>query len=199
MNTPEDRKITFMEIEATHPIQPQAMRSHLTAMESVESGSLEKIRDILFGNQIREYEKRFSHLEERLVKEQGNLREEIRKRLDTLENYIKSEVESLTERVNNEPNAREEAVKELNQELKNLINSLDKKITQLDQQTNQAHRELRQQILEQSKNLDDEIRQKNEEVLTTLEREALKLRSDKTDRSVLAGLFAELAVRLNNQ
>ncbi|MBV9959511.1 MAG: hypothetical protein JO360_13885, partial [Acidobacteria bacterium] len=36
------------------------------------------------------------------------------------------------------------------------------------------------------------------ELLAALEREAAELRTDKTDRSALAALFTELAMRLNN-
>jgi DNA repair exonuclease SbcCD ATPase subunit len=197
MNAPEDKQITFMEIRQNSS-QAQEMKPQMTGLEHVETGSLDKIRDILFGNQMRDYEKRFARLEERLIKENADLREENRKRLDTIENYIRNEIDTITERINNEPTARDEAVSQLNLELKTLINTLEKKIIQLDQQTNQSQREIRQQILEQSKTLDHEIRQNSAEILTTLEQEAQRLRNDKTDRSVLATLFAELAVRLSN-
>jgi DNA repair exonuclease SbcCD ATPase subunit len=197
MNLPEDRAITFMQLEQGSN-QAQGLKAHLAGVEQVEAGSLDKIRDILFGNQMREYEKRFSRLEERLVKDQADLREDINKRLDNMESYVKQEIDALTGRVNKEPIARDEAVKRLSQDLKNLIESVERKIIELEQQNNQSQRELRQQILEQSKNIDNEIRQNNEAILASLEQEAKKLRTDKTDRSTLATLFAELAVRLSN-
>lgn len=164
-----------------------------------ETGSLEKIRDILFGNQARDYEQRFSRLEERLTKECSNLREDTKKRIDSIEKYLKNEIYALTERLKMEQLERNEAIDELNQDCKNLIKSLEKKLSQLDEQTSQNHRDLRQQILDQSKNIDDEIQQKHENVLAALEREAKELNNHKTDRSTLANLFAELAVRLNNE
>ena len=199
MNAPEGQKITYMEIEQTNRSLPQGINHQMSGIEAAENGSLDKIRDILFGNQMRENEKRFARLEERLVKEQSDLREELKKRLDNLENYIRREMDSLTERVDREPTARDKAVKDLEREIKNLIDTLDNKITQLEQQANQSQRDLRQQILEQYKNIDDGIKQKNEEILAVIEQETERLRSDKTDRSYLATLFAELAVRLNKQ
>ncbi len=47
--------------------------------------------------------------------------------------------------------------------------------------------------------LHDDIRQKYEEILAALERDTQELRTDKTDRSTLAQLFTELAIRLNQQ
>jgi phage gp36-like protein len=163
-----------------------------------EINSLDKVRDILFGNQIREVEKKFTRLEERLVKELTNVRDENRKRLDSLEIYIKKEVESLTERLKNEQLERDSGVKALAEEHKNITISLEKKFTQFEEQNINSQRELREQILNQSHSLQDDIRQKYEEILTLLEREAQELRRDKTDRSSLSSLFTELAIRLNS-
>jgi hypothetical protein len=163
-----------------------------------ELNSLDKVRDILFGNQVREVEKRFARLEERLVKELNNVRDETKKRLDYLELYIKKEVDSLTERLKNEQLDRDSGVKALAEEQKNLTLNLEKKFAQLDEQTTNSQRELREQILNQSNSLQDDIRQKYQEILTLLERESQELRRDKTDRSQIASLFTELAVRLNS-
>ena len=198
MNAPENEEyITYMTVEQPKTSIQGITNSQLLSGDVPGSGNLDKVRDILFGTQMRDYEKRFNRLEERLVKECANLRDETRKRLDSLEMYIQQEVESLTERLKNQQAEQDEAVKELAQEHKDTTKSLEKKIAQLDEQATKSDRDLRQQILNQSKSLDDEIRQKYEEILAVLEREAKQLRTDKTDRSTLATLFAELAMRMN--
>ncbi|MBC7909070.1 MAG: hypothetical protein H7Y30_01130 [Pyrinomonadaceae bacterium] len=161
-------------------------------------GNIDKIREILFGVQQRDYDKRFARLEERLLKESGDLREETRKRFDSLELYIKHEMESLTERLTSEQNARTEAAEQLERSIKDTSRAFDKKTAQLDEQNAKSQRELRQQLLDQSKTLSEEIRQKHQELLAVVEREATELRTDKTDRSALAALFTEVAMRLNN-
>lgn len=200
MNIPDQESLSYMESELAKGNPSQEIKdAHLLGRSSSESGNLDKIRDILFGNQIRDYEKRFGRLEERLVKECNNLRDDTTKRLDYLESYIKSEVDSFLERLRIEQTQRGESVKELGQECRSLINNLEMKVTQLDEQTAQSQRDIHQQMLMQSKNMDNNIREKYEEILTLLEREAKDLRTGKTDRSTLAALFAELAVRLNNE
>lgn len=161
-------------------------------------GNIDKIRDILFGVQMRDYEKRFARLEERLIKESTDLRDETRKRFDALELYIKQEFESLTDHLTAEQNARGEAVEALSQGIKDTTRAFEKKASQMDEQSAKSQRELRQQILDQSKSLNDDIRQKYEELTAALQREAADLRTDKTDRSALAALFTEVAMRLNN-
>jgi phage gp36-like protein len=165
----------------------------------METNSLEKVRDILFGTQMREVDKKISRLEERLTKDFNNLQIDTRKQLDSLENYIKQEVESLSEKIKQEQNQREQVVNALADGQKNISTSLERKLLEFDEQSSVKSREIREQIFNQSKTLHDEIRQKYEDILTLLEREAQEIRHEKTDRSTLAALFTELAIRLNSQ
>ncbi len=162
------------------------------------AGNIDKIRDILFGVQMRDYEKRFARLEERLIKEANDLRDDTRKRFDALEQYVRQELESLNLLVTAEQNARGEAVEALSQGMKDTARAFEKRTAQMDEQSTRSQSALRQQILEQSKSLNDEIRRKYEELTAALQREAAELRTDKTDRSALAALFTEVALRLNN-
>ncbi|MBH8571480.1 hypothetical protein I8752_00235 [Nostocaceae cyanobacterium CENA369] len=178
----------------------QEITKQLSSDNSIsESNSLDKVREILFGSQVREVEKRFARLEERLVKEFTDVRDETRKRLDALEIYLKKEVDSLTERLKNEQTERNAAVQTLSEEHRNIAISLEKKFAQFDEKTTNSQRDLREQILNQSKSLQDDLRQKYEEILALLEREAQELRRDKIDSSKLAALFTDLAIRLNTQ
>jgi DNA repair exonuclease SbcCD ATPase subunit len=163
------------------------------------AGSLEKIRDILFGAQARDFEKRFARLEERLSKESSDLREAVRRQFDSLENYIKQEFESLTERLKTEQTERVDAVQGLSQDMKGSAQAFERRVSQLDDQLARAQRDLRQQLLDQSKTLSEEIRQKHEEVSAALDRDSRELREDKAGRSALAALFTEMAMRLNNE
>jgi DNA anti-recombination protein RmuC len=168
------------------------------ADELAGAGNIDKIRDILFGVQMRDYEKRFSRLEERLIKEASELRDDTRKRFDALEQYVKQELESLNLLVTAEQNTRGEAFEALSQNIKDTARTFEKKTAQMDEQSTRSQSALRQQLLEQSKSLNDEIRRKYEELTAVLQREAQELRTDKTDRSSLAALFTEVALRLNN-
>jgi hypothetical protein len=164
-----------------------------------EASNIDKIREILFGVQMRDYEKRFSRLEERLLKESSDLRDDTRKRFEALESFVKSEFEALSERLVAEQRNRDESVQNLSRELQDTGRRLEGKLGQLDEQTSRAQRELRQQILDQSKNLSDEIRQKADELSALLDRQVSELGNAKTDRAALAGLFSEVALRLNNE
>ncbi|HKS39192.1 MAG TPA: hypothetical protein VJX74_01165 [Blastocatellia bacterium] len=168
-------------------------------VEPAGTGSLDKVRDILFGAQSREYEKRIMRLEERIIRESSDLRGEIKMRFDSLEAYIKGEIESLTDRWKTEQGERTDSVKDLSRGLSDLTATVEKKTLQLDEKVTKTQRELRDQILDQSKSISSDMRQKYEELSAALDREARELRNDKTDRSALADMFTELAMRLNNE
>ena len=198
MNESEEG-MKYIDVEPTRNDLVSTNRPQHSHVENMSSGSLDKIRDILFGTQVREYDKRFSRLEERLLKECTELREDTKKRMDALEVYVRHEVESLTEVVKKQQVARDEVLKELTQEHKHQVEILEKKLFDLDEHTNKLARDLRQQILDKSKNMNDDIGKKYAEILATVERETQEIRNDKANRITLSALFAELAMRLRSE
>lgn len=158
------------------------------AAEPQSTGNVEKIRDILFGPQMRDYEHRFMRLEETLLKESADLRESTRKRFDALETYIQKEFDALENRLKAERDERGSS-----------HDTLARRIGELTDQTSAAQRDLRGALLEQSKALGEEIERRHQQISATLERRFQELRKDKTDRAALAALFNEVALRLNDE
>jgi hypothetical protein len=166
--------------------------------EMPEGANIDKIRDILFGAQRREFEKRMTRLEERLTKESADLRDDIRRRFEAIENYAKKEIESLGDRLKTEQVERAQAVKEIARDLKETGGSLDKRITQAEEQNAKKLKDLRQQLLDQSKALTEEFRQKLQALSELTESQVDDLRREKTDRIALANLLTEISLRLTN-
>ena len=162
-------------------------------------GNVDKIRDILFGTQMRDYDKKFARLEERLLKESADLREELKRRFASLESFMKSEVEVLNDAQKSERNARDEALKSLGEKLSETAKAWDRRAAQSEEQSGKAQRDLRQLILDESKRLAEEIAQKNSNVAAELGRESQELRGMMTDKHALSDLFAELSLRLKNE
>jgi DNA anti-recombination protein RmuC len=202
MMTSEDRrKTTPAQEDAKRGNGPAGKRdaAALAGAEAAGGANLEKIRDILFGAQVHDFEKKFARLEERLLKETADSRAETKKRFDALESFIRKEVESLADRLKTEQEARADSGKEISRDLRETAKALEKKLGSLDEQATRSQRELRQQILDQSKSLTDEIRTRIRESAAALSKELKELRAEKTDRSALAGLFTEAAMRLTNE
>jgi len=183
-------------MKATH--EPKA--SHDAAADAIAGGaSIDKVRDILFGVQMRDYDKRFARLEERLLKETSDLKEDVKKRLAALEQYVKQEVDALGDRLSAEHEGRTDDVKDLGQQLRETSKAFEKRTAAMDDQSAKAQRDLRQQLLEQQQRLTEEMQQRHHELLEALSRDAGELRDEKADRAALASLFTEMAMRLSNQ
>jgi DNA repair exonuclease SbcCD ATPase subunit len=190
MNTVEGNDGKREGSDAAKPKAPQAEPS---------PGNVDKIRDILFGSQMRDYDTRFARLEESLRKESSDLRDTTKKRLDALETYVKKELEALEARLKGEKEERTESDRQLASDLKGTAESIAKKISDVKDQLGEAKHELRRDLLQQSKDLSDEIGGKNEELGALLDRRVQELRNDKTDRATLASLLTEMAMRLTDE
>ncbi|HTR38289.1 MAG TPA: hypothetical protein VMH80_20410 [Bryobacteraceae bacterium] len=163
------------------------------------AGNVDKIRDILFGTQMRDYEQRFSRLEEALRKESQELRDSTRRHLEALEAFVHKELAALEGRLNTEREERAEGQTRLASDLSSTSASVFRKIGEFENQEAQAKREIRNDLLQRSKELSDAIQSKGEELVALLERRSTELQHAKTDRAALASLFSEVSLRLTDQ
>lgn len=164
-----------------------------------ESGNVDRIRNILFGSQMREYDGRFQKLEERLTHDAGELRGDVQRQLHALESFMKGEVESMTNRVKAEQAERGQALERIARDMGETARALELKIGNLDSQAAKDIRDLREQLLEQSKNLSAEIKDKHEQMRGHLDQEAGQIRKAMTGREALAEMLSEIALRLKNE
>ena len=164
-----------------------------------ESQNVDRIRNILFGSQMRDYDGRFQKLEERLVHDAAEVRSDLQKRLEALEAFMKGEVESMTNRVRAENAERNQALGKIAHDLGETAHGLDLKINNLDGQAAKDIRDLRQQLLEQSKALSSEIRERHDQMKAGLEAEARQIRGAMTGREALAEMLSEVSLRLKNE
>ena len=160
-------------------------------------GNIDQVRDILFGGQMRDYEKRFKRLEERFTQESMHVRDDIIQRLRVLEERINGEVESLAEKAKIDRQERLLSQQDFRQELSALKNELNTRLTQLDEQIAKEIKNFRQQTHSKFQELALQLRQQNETLTTLITQEVAQLHEEKVNRSDLAAFFNELAVRLS--
>jgi len=158
---------------------------------------IERIREILFGAQMRRYESMFNRLKERMEKEVSDLRGEVSRRLDSLEGYVRKEMASLGTELRQAREGQAEAVREMGRELKDRNDFYKEKMGRLNDQMAKSHRTLRRQILDEANRLSDDLRKRQEETLAMLDRATRELHADRIDRATLSNIFQEISVRLN--
>lgn len=160
--------------------------------------NLDKVRDILFGGQMRAVESRLARVEERLLHEQKTMRAGIEKQIASLEAYAKKELAALEERLKAEQAKRGDDLKAVSGDVKDGFKSLDKRLAKLDDATSAADAELRTQLLEHSNVVSAQIKTLADELKAELTRAVKELRAEKTDTASLIEVFSEMAVRLSD-
>ena len=60
--------------------------------ENTDLTNVDKIRDILFGNQMRDYDRKFNQLEERIANDLSTLRKESALQIESLQTFLQSEI-----------------------------------------------------------------------------------------------------------
>ena len=158
--------------------------------------SLDKVRDILFGGQMRAVETRIHSLEERLLREQQALRADFGRQVGELEAFARKELGDLLERLAAERSKRNEELKALGSELREAIRGIEKRHAKLEEAAHQADATLRDQLLLQAKATSTDLGKLSDRLSAELARSHQELKSTKTDSAALATLFSDLASRL---
>jgi len=165
--------------------------------EPPDAGNMDKIRDILFGNQMRDVDKRFSLMEDQLGQQLAALKDEMQKQLEAFEVYFKKEIGTLKDRLKGESEERSEADEKLMSEIKGTAAAVSKKISGVEDNLAERATDLQEQILEQSKKLSTEIQKKYDRAAKDLKQAAQALDDSKVGRAVLAEFWIEMAMRLS--
>lgn len=183
--------------------------------------SLEKVRDILVGSQLRDYDGRFNRLENHLMGAIQSVRDEVRQRMDTIETSLLEEVRAGHQRIAQEQVKRQEALNTLendmlnefaeadtkqrqqsqkfNQQMEKKFQQIDGKVDKLEQNSLEAQQAIRQQVLERYKTVSDDIQQRVT-VLENVMKEALAEQAhNKVDRNALSAMLMETALRLADE
>ena len=166
--------------------------------QTEESAKIERIRDVLFGSQMRDYEDRLRRLDERLARDATESRADLQKRLEALEDALKGEVESVSNQLNAERLERRVAIEKLARSLAETARALDLKLKNLDQQAAREIHTLRRHLVEQSKALSAELEEaaeKQQQMEADLDRETALIRGVMTGPDGLAEMLSEVALR----
>ncbi|MDH3771343.1 MAG: hypothetical protein OET79_10230, partial [Nitrospirota bacterium] len=145
------KKVSY-EVSET-PASKSVPSSQGELQESAEEGNLEKVRDILFGTQSREFEERCNLLEKRLLQESADLKDQLTRSLEDIKTYVNKEVSRLTSQIQQEQAGRSNSVEEVGQVIKTLGSQLESRLSGLHDQTTTQHQMLEGQLTQQKAEL----------------------------------------------
>ena len=106
-------------------------------------------------------------------------------------------MDSLAAQLRDEKDQRADADKEIERVLREQNQGLEKRIRALSDQLNQFDRDMSDRLTREAQALHEEIKQKNTDGREMIEKMFAELSNVKTDRTLLASLFVEVAKCLN--
>jgi chromosome segregation ATPase len=181
-----------------HPA-PATPSTNGAAATSEQPENLDTVRDILFGGHMRSVEGRIARIEERLAREQAEMRASIDKSIGSLETFARTELEALGERLRTERAQRADELKALESAIKDALKNLDKRIAQLDEATSSADADLRSQVLERQREAAANLKAATDNLTAELRLTERTLRAEKADISSLLSIFSNVAVKLSEE
>ena len=179
--------------------QPQRSKPMADPKKPAADGAdrnVDQIRDILFGGQMRDYERRFQELNQRLEAELARMRETQEKRLAAMDKRIDDQLDKLGKLLRQEVQDRNGAVDDLESRLQQAARvargEIGKSIEALGQEIAAADERQRAALAD----VEAGARVRVAEAESSLARVGAELRGEKVGRDDLAALLTEFALRL---
>ncbi len=154
----------------------------------VQDRNLDMVRNILFGEQARENDKRLANLERFVKVWTHSVRDEMRKNFDSLSHEIQLLQDLLAEETRARLGDTAIARKHFEQTSKTL-DSLHKQVD-----TNAEHAQ--QRLEQETRQLAQQVEQQREDLLAQLKQASEQLRHDKLDRQAMANLLTHVSLQL---
>lgn len=159
--------------------------------------SIEQVRDLLFGGQMRMVDARIQSLDDRLAHETSALRADFDRQIGDLDGSIKKELGRHAERLVAERTKRVEDLKALNAELRESLKMLEKRHQSLEEAAGLADAELRDHLVKQAATFANELARTSERISGELDRITTALQHEKLDSAAIVAGFTDLAGKLS--
>jgi uncharacterized protein YukE len=158
--------------------------------------NVDQIRDILFGGQMRDYERRFQEMIQKLDQETQRLRDDFERRSGAIEKRLDEQVDKLLKQLRQEVNDRGQSLDDLEsrvqQSARTARNEMNNAVAALQQDLGQGDERLRAAMAE----INAAIKQLGDNATSALGGARDELRAEKVSREDLAAMLTEVALRL---
>jgi hypothetical protein len=158
--------------------------------------SLEKIREILFGERVRVQEDRLARFEETLHRELQGVRTEVQRRIEAIEVRAKKDNAELERKLLESEREGILGREQLARDIDASRRLLEERLVELAERSEKNVEFIQEHVASENKALAGTLGRKHDELAQAIDRTLGELRSEKADRAALAAVFSDLATRL---
>jgi hypothetical protein len=166
------------------------------AAETDIDDNVDKIREILFGTAMRDYETRIVKLEKQLSARIEKASADFDKQLERLNAQTKREIDKVSERLKDERKARLDDGKSGARDLKKLTQNVESRFGEVEERLDIEAEELRNGLHERGEQLTALISETRDNLEAALDSETRELTDSKVGRDDLAELLTGLAAQI---
>jgi hypothetical protein len=170
-------------------------QAEVSTTNSPTAGNIDAIREILFGNQTRDYERRLGELERDLQTTCAGIDADLSARLTKLAGELKKELDKLNDRQVRIKRDRTAADKRLAADIRRLSKTFGDRLAALDDHLKTEISKIHEVLQRQRTDLRKDTNELACGLLELLQQEREEIRELKVGRTELAGLFTALATR----
>jgi len=124
-------------------------------------GGLERIREILLGDVLAEFERRLARIDSQLTNYSSELHQDVRHRTDVLEAHVRKEIDALSARAGQNYHEVSDAIRTLRREQREAIAQIEQRLAGVEERVDDSlarlERESHQQLLDQTKSFLNEL------------------------------------------
>jgi hypothetical protein len=192
---------THIEKETNPPrpanIAPGAGDAGRASQDGDAVDGMDRVREILFGSQMREHDEHLRMVDEKIRAEVTSLGAELRTRIDAVDNYIRTELNALSDRLKVESEERRNGLKALQSQSHAEYELAKKAAEELSEVVQRSLRETREFVSGESRMLSDRLGQTSRKLLEELARVETTLTQSKVDKRALAASIGGLALQID--
>jgi len=160
--------------------------------------SIETVRELLFGEQVRSIDKHIDTATINLDRKIVELREELQVHLAAYEKAYQNAHHALERQSNNENESLKTAIAELQSDQGSSTTKLNDRLDQLEHALAEEAHGLRKSLEQRMDDLDTLQSHQNHQLTKTVNELAAQVEKEKVSRDLLADLFVDIADKLRN-
>lgn len=158
---------------------------------------VDTIRELLFGDRIRQFEERFSLLDQTVQSEHNSMREVLEKKIANLQGQFQEQLDRLKTALETEKQSRAQEIKRVSEQLQTSVDQLRQRLEALSNEHQTLKQDSQREMLSLSKKLFKEIQDSSARLNSLVDSESTELRQAKVDRRELAGALTNVAALLS--
>ncbi|MBP0001605.1 MAG: hypothetical protein J7641_21885 [Cyanobacteria bacterium SID2] len=162
-------------------------------------GNIDQIRDILFGDKTREYERQFQQVQSELTVLRDDLTGQIESLKSNFSSDLRRAIDALEKKIQYVNSSLDQESGDLHNQLESLESRFSSNLVIVEKSLKNQVNGLQEDLIETRDRLDEEVRSLKAQILTELDKRSHQLQGDKLSRADFAEILFDVCMRVKGK